>query len=424
MDPTKKPPEMSMYLSTLKKARIHREDGGSWRLLEPATQTPSQDPCRVLPAFQEIRRFLERRGDARVRISELFDHLQLPPLGIRNGLAPLFLALYTAMHLDDLAFYEDGTFLRAVRGDEFMRMSKAPETFEIQFCRIEGLRADVFDLLVRILEIASANKPGQLLDIVRPLCQFVAQLPNYARNTNRLSPTAVSVRSAILTAQEPVKLLFEDLPIGCGMAPFPVNGPCPSSAAKQFAERLRAAIDELRTAFSALLSRMRDYVRTEFDVVGPFAVVRERLSVRAEPLVVMAIEPRMRALCMRLTDAVLAEDAWLESFGSLLSSQPPSRWHDNDEDTFKRELSSHALRFRNLESIAFKARGKSEWAEAFRVALTKEDGSEVQEVIYVSKEDSEAVDQLAAALRAVLGADRRLGMAAISKVAWKYIGGR
>lgn len=249
MDRTKKPPEMSMYLSILKRGRIHREDHGAWRLFEPTARTESEDPCRFLPAFQAIQVFLEKRGDGRVKVSEMFFHLAQPPLGIRAGIAPLILALFTAIHPEDVAFYEDNTFLREVRGDEFMRMSKAPETFEIQLCRIVGLRADVFELLLRVMEIASpTNKAGQILDVVRPLCQFVARLPDYARNTRRLSSVALAVRAAILAAKEPVKLLFQDLPLACNMEPFPMTGPSSHSAAKQFAARLRSAIDELRAA--------------------------------------------------------------------------------------------------------------------------------------------------------------------------------
>lgn len=423
MDETKKPPEMSMYLSILKRGRVHREDRGTWRLVEPAGHTETQDPCRILPTFRAIRAFLDKRGDARVKVSELFTHLGQPPWGIHGGLAPLFLALFAVIHADDVAFYEDNTFLREVRGDEFMRMSKAPTTFDVQLCRIVGIRSDVFELLLRVMEIASpADKSAQILDVVRPLCQFVAQLPNYARNTRRLSSVALAVRDVILAAKEPVKLLFQDLPIACEMKPFPAQGPCLPDAAKQFAVCLRTAIDELRTASPGLMDRMRDCVRAEFSLVGDFVAVRDRLAARAEPLVVMTTDPRLKALCLRFTDRALVEEAWLESLGSLVALQPPSRWRDSDEDTFNREMSAQAQQFRNLESIAFKKHGAGDWAEAFRLALTKEDGSEAQEVVYVEKEERAAIDQIAEGVRAVLGSDRRLGMAAISKVVWQYIG--
>ncbi len=46
MDPTKKPPEMSIYLSVLAQSKIHRHDGYNWIIAEPEA---AKDPCRLLP---------------------------------------------------------------------------------------------------------------------------------------------------------------------------------------------------------------------------------------------------------------------------------------------------------------------------------------------------------------------------------------
>ena len=422
MDPEKKPPEMSMYLSILKNARIHIEKGGTWRLAEPSS---SDDPCRVGSTFQEIRAFLEERGDVRRNVSELFSHLGKPPLGVRLGLAPLFLALYAAIHPDDVAFYEDNSFLPEVRGDEFMRMTKAPETFEIQLCRIMGLRSEIFESLLKALDIASpSDKSTRVVDVVRSLCQFVARLPDYARKTRRLSPEAIAVREVILGAKDPVKLLFHDLPIACALKAFPVEGMVAPSAAKQYARSLRSVTAELRDAAIVLHDRIRNRIRDEFNLLGRFAGVRERLAIRAEPLVIAATEPRLKALCLRFIDRTLSEDGWLESLGSLVVQRPPSRWSDSEEDIFNTELSSLGSRFRNLESIVFKKGAAGEWAEAFRLALTKEDGSEAQEVVFVEKDEQEEVDKLVEELQNVLGKKRHVGMAALSKVAWRRLGKR
>jgi hypothetical protein len=56
------------------------------------------------------------------------------------------------------------------------------------------------------------------------------------------------------------------------------------------------------------------------------------------------------------------------------------------------------------------------------LALTKDDGSEAQEVVYIERDEKGAVDGLAAQLQAILGVDRRLGIAALSKVVWRHFG--
>jgi hypothetical protein len=62
----------------------------------------------------------------------------------------------------------------------------------------------------------SARRGPQLLDVVKPLCVFVARLPEYVHHTKKLSAVAVACRDAILGARDPARLLFSDLPKACG----------------------------------------------------------------------------------------------------------------------------------------------------------------------------------------------------------------
>ncbi len=146
MDSAKKPPEMSMYLSVLHAAGLHREEDGVWRIAEPLA---GDDPSNVRPLLARILEVLEARRGGRVKVVDLFAELRRPPFGLRDGLAPLLLAVFAAIHERDVAFYENGRFLREVTGYEFQRLTKATESFEIQYCRIGGVRAVVFEKLFR-----------------------------------------------------------------------------------------------------------------------------------------------------------------------------------------------------------------------------------------------------------------------------------
>ena len=419
MDPTKKPPEMSMYLSVLHQARIHVETKNGWALRIPDAR---HDSLNVAPCLHAIRSFLESSGDQRIKASDILAYLVKPPYGIRAGLAPIYLAVYTALNAQELAFYEDGTFLREVQGAEFLRLCKVPKSFELQLCRVAGLRAEVFESLLRILNIKpSRDREAHILDVVRPLCVFVAGLPDYVRNTRRLPDQALAVREAILAAREPVKVLFHDLPIACGIGPFPAAGKVPTFRAKAFSKQLKIRLDELRTAFDDLLDRTRRSIMEAFNLDGRFGDVRAKLANRADAIVVFASEPRLKALCLRFNDRALAEDAWLESLGSFLVLQPPNRWGDAEEDTFTREISALASRFKNLESIAFEKRRPGDFAEAFKVSLTKNDGTEAQEVVFVEKNKLEDVTAVANEIEQIIGRDRKLGMAALSRVVWSTL---
>jgi hypothetical protein len=107
--------------------------------------------------------------------------------------------------------------------------------------------------------------------------------------------------------------------------------------------------------------------------------------------------------------------------GSLLCAQPPVRWKDSEEDTFQREIHNLVLRFKGLESIAFENTPPTDFAEAFHLSLTKSDGSEAREVVFVEKDSISDVDALASEIQELVDRDRAVGIAALSRVVWSAL---
>ncbi|MBS0418037.1 MAG: hypothetical protein JSR66_10010 [Proteobacteria bacterium] len=420
MDPSKKPPEMSMYMSVLERGQLHVRTEDAYRLQVPVGKN---DVLRFAPCFNAIRTLLEGHADQRLKASYVLDMLERPPYGVRQGLGPLMLALFTAMHSQELAFYEDDAFLRQVGADEFLRLTKDPSSFSIQLCRIAGVRAEVFDSILKVLGLRSARSSTEhlVLDVVRPLCLFVAGLPEYARNTQRLSAPTLQVRSTILSSRDPVLLLFSDLPKACAFEPFLQNKDVNAAQARAFATALKASVEELRAAFGQLLERLGTALSAEFGINGDLEEVRTALKLRAEAVSLHAGEPRLKAFCLRLVDTALGGDAWLESLGSLLATQPPAKWRDGDEDIFIRELNSRVQRFRDLEAIVFHQGGGAGRHEAYRLALTRQDGHESHQVIYVDEKRVREVEALTRKIQQLIGSDRSLALAALSRVTWNTL---
>lgn len=335
LDPAKKPPEMSMYLSVLKNTGLHQQREGSWRIGEPHHKTDER--CRVLPTLHEIREIVKEQPDSRVNIAKLFDELRKPPYGVRDGLIPLLLTVFAIAHEKDVAFYKDGSFVRELDGETMLLLTKAPERFDIQYCKIEGVRAEVFERLLTVLEVKAAEGRNlEVLDVVKTLCVFVAQLPAFVLNTKKLPPAALAVRDTILSAREPARLLFSDLPKACGFEPIGSHATA-TKATIAFVKTLKTALDDLRTAFPEMQERMRVRLRGAFDLPGTFQQFRTTLSARSEQVLFGVAEPKLRAFCLRLIDDNLLESDWLESLGSYLALKPPSKWHDAEEDLFNND---------------------------------------------------------------------------------------
>ncbi len=416
MSANQRPPEMSMYLSILRQGNIHVEGEKTWYIQEPPS---NDDPCHVLPALKRIEVLLKSGIDNKVPVTELFTDLMRPPFGIREGLIPLLLAIYYVAHRQDIAIFEDGTFLREVRGDDFYRLIKAPEYFEIQHSAIEGIRASVFDQLIDTLGIqqASSGQDSRILDVVQPLCNFVVQLPEYVHNTKKLSPEAISVRDLLMSAKEPAPLLFRDLPIACGYPPFDVTESIDNNRVQDFAEKLKIYLGELQDSYTELLERLKFTIFEIFDVGGG-AQRRSLLKKRADTLRVSVAETQLKALCGRLGDDKLSEKKWIESVASFVASKPPFYWVDSDERVLQQELDVLASRFKRVESIHSGANGVPDGSKGIRVAITHTDGNERVEVMYPRPEDGKALEDIQTQIQSLLTKHGRLGLAAVAHAVW------
>ncbi len=415
MDPEKKPPEMSMYLSVLREAGLHSEGADGWIVGVPPA---GRDACNVRPVFARMLQVLEGRSGGRMTVPDLFAAVRRPPFGIRDGLIPLLFAAFAAVHEQDVAFFEEGAFLSHVGGREFQRLVKAPERFEVQFCRLAGVRAAVFEKVFQLLRPGQTRLPkSDILDVVRPLCEFAAQLPVYTHRTGSLSAHAGAVREALLQAEEPAVLLFTQLPEACEVGSLDSSDSVSRPIVEQFVDRLRSALDELRLAYPMLLERIKDDVMAAFDRPGRLGEVRDAIGATARRLLVAVTDPRLKAFCLRLNDDGLGEREWLEALGSFVCSKPPAKWSDGDARSFREELGRLTMHFRRVESAAFPG-GDDVSFEAVRFAVTRRDGQEVEQILYVGPDEEERAHELEAQILLLLRAEKRVGLMAASRAMW------
>jgi len=416
MDSVKAPPEMSMYLSVLEAGRLHRKFGTGYRFANP----PSEDPCKLLPSLNRLMDVLTAQPDARVSVARLLEALYVPPYGVREGVAYLLFAAFARIHENELAFYENDVFVRQLGAAEMQRLVKSPASFSTQYCRVAGVRSALFEHLIQILMPDRVmERELDVLDIVRPLCVFAAQLPPYSQKTLRVDATAQAVRAALISAKEPAPLLFNDLPRACGFEPFSTRGgSAERSRAAKFAGALKSAIDELKFAYPSLLDLMRSSLGSAFERPTD---TRVALRTVAEPLLFAVRDASLRALCLRFTDVRLGENEWLESIGSLVCEKPPSKWIDADLDRFRENLERFAARFARIESLQFPT-GTTDSSSAMRVAITRPDGTEVDKVLQIGPDEEDAAHDLEAALLPLLRQhEGHVALVAAMRAVWKEL---
>ncbi|WP_150119809.1 hypothetical protein [Collimonas pratensis] len=413
-DINKRPPEMALYLSILKYGKIHVETKAGWAFRVPK---PKDDHCRVLPALEHITDVLQLKGiDALVPVLEVFDALSLPPFGIREGLQPFIVAIYLATYHQRVALYEDGTYLHEVSGEAFLRLMKEPQHFHLQYCELDTVRAEVLNNLLTQLKInpRDASKTD-LLDLIRPLAIFISrEVPDYARKTHILSAAASTVRTALLDAREPIKLIFTTLPEACGLSPVGKGG---LKNPELFAAGLKTALHEIRTAYPNLIQRLSDSITAAFKIDLTGQQARENIMDRAAQLGAAVTEPALKAFALRLSDKILDHRGWIESIANLLARKSPERWTDKDESEFNHQLELAAGKFLRTE-MALIGTTKKLNGHACRIALTKSDGTEMGDLINWDGMDDARIATAEIAIKDILAQHGRYGMAAAMKAIW------
>ncbi len=407
--PDKAPPAKSMYLSVLKAGNIHRKEKKEWIIAAPNQE---KDHCNLRPALDAIRDKLEEQSDARVKVSDIYILLRAKPFGVRDGLIPILLLVVLLEYESEIAVYEDGQFVPDIEEFAIMRLVKAPETFEFQLCRITGVRRKIIQQLAEVVNGGKAEK-GDLLSIVRPLCLFVAGLPEYARNTDNLTDSTLALRKAVQKAQEPANLVFKSIPSALGFK----NGKIEPN---QLATELASSLSELRRCFPELQSRLSQAILKCFGSDANLEEWRAETSGKAELVLQHLADAELRSFCLKLHDDILPEKEWLESLGSLLTRRPPSRWGDRDEETFNEAIKLYSARFLRVLSTCFD-QDASLPSESIRLAITKRDGSEQDIVLSLDKQKQKEIDLLKKQLRQNIPKDSNTAIVALSQIMWDLL---
>jgi hypothetical protein len=193
---------------------------------------------------------------------------------------------------------------------------------------------------------------------------------------------------------------------------------------------LREALAELQRTYDDLLAHATDVLFGAFDVSPKKG--RSELQLRARAIADYAVEPRMRALLLHLTDAELAEVLWIEAVATLCVGKPPRTWTDTDRARFQVVVSDLARSFKHLEAMMFevsRAVLKSGTpAQVLRLGVTDQFSPEIEHVVTVSFDEVQRLTRLTESLENLLAeeepqAAKHVVIAALALTAKKLMSG-
>lgn len=377
-------PERAIYEALLHSTGIHRfNSAGGWRFGPPR---PRDSLVGVWRAMSEV---VDRAQAETVGVRAIYEALMRAPIGLKEGPVPILLVAFLQCRHEDVAIYQDGTYQPVLTADLMERLIKTPERFALKRFDLRGARQGVLDAIADAVGRDAALRPrnASVLAVAAPLLSLLRRLPQYSlRASTGLSETAQAIRSVLLNAREPDELLFRDLPLACGCAPF-AAGRRPSQArASEYAEQLAVGIAELSQAFDSLRNLVRVELASMLSLPTAMPALRGDLRARARRLEGQVIDPPLRSFLFTAADEHLDDGDWLEAVALAVSDRPPASWRDEDVSRFVVRLGEIAGLVGRVEALHFDALAAGGVGfVARRISVTAPDGQERRTVVWVDE---------------------------------------
>ncbi|NJM08973.1 hypothetical protein HC891_26390, partial [Candidatus Gracilibacteria bacterium] len=367
------PPARAVYESVLRAGGLHQQDAtGTWCITAPS----AGNELRLYPAWQALEEALATARAEPQALKTLFELLEAPPYGVKGGLTPLlFVALYIT-RAGEINLYERGNYVPTPDMAMFERLLTRPEHFAVRLSRADGARKQVYERLAQALAPRALELPVQpaLLAVAMPLLRILNGLPAYSKQTRQISAQAQAVRQAVREARSPDELLFELLPLACGLTTFASDEADGTARVEAFAAALKAAVQELQTAYPQLIETIGEVTGTAFGLRTSGTHARSELQARYELIAATSNDSQLRGLGVRLETADAEGNAWLESLAALVMKRPPELWGDSELPAFRVAIAELGRRFQTAEELAVAARAVPAEAPLLRIGLASGSG--------------------------------------------------
>ncbi|MDO9142318.1 MAG: hypothetical protein Q7U38_18525, partial [Methylobacter sp.] len=258
---------------------------------------------------------------------ELYALMEKPPYGVQKGVSSLLFVAYYLANQRSLALYESGVFCPVVSQELFEILAKRPELFTLEAFDFSGIRADLFNRYLEKL-IGKVPEHSTLLDIVKPLAKFIAQLPAYTLATKKLDKQTIAVRDAFQSTQSPMTLLFKTLPEACGYPAY-LGTDLTDNDPGEFLNALVGHLKRLNQAYPNLLKDFRQKLAAALKEPAEISLneLRTRISQKYAGLEHYTVDKQgLVAFILRLQNNKETDTAWLESVAAFLGKLPPDKW--------------------------------------------------------------------------------------------------
>lgn len=404
---SKFPPEKTIYLSLLKENDISP-------IRENATDVISiNNGSTFYKLWRASEDFLQSAKTEQLKISKFSELLSKRPFKLKQGLIDFWVPTFLFLKRDDFAIFNEESYIPNLSEDNLELIAKYPEQYSIKTFDIEGVKLDIFNSYRTFLNIATQQKfdNNSFIETIKPFIIFYKQLPEYSKNTQRLSSSAKKIRKAIATSKDPEETFFEAFPNALGLTLSALQQDI--AKLQNFTTSLQDAVRELRTAYDELVKRFEDFICNEF--VGQssdFEEYKMYLQKRFSKLKKHLLLSNQKTFVQRLDSPLDDRKAWLNSIAQAVIGKTLETFSDEDEILLYEKFKAMILELDSLTKISKTDIDESK-EEVIGVKIDSFFSKIDPKVVRVPKNKSKEIEQLKNELKNKLGKDNTSNIAAV-----------
>lgn len=415
------PAERGLFASLLERTGLHAETSNGWRFVDPGSGT--EDPHNLGPTWEAAKVHLRSNANRSVPVAEICNIWRSAPYGIKDGLLPILAAAFLLSQRTTLACYREGIFLARVSGLDMEILARDPADIQARWMDLpemsRGLLSEMADI-VRNLDEENTLTHLEPIDVAKGLVAIFDRLHPWVGRTQRLSRSARRIRQLFKQANDPNKLIFDDIPRLLPEAQSIDN----EDTTKQIATRVLEGLTELRQAYPTMLNRMRETLLEELQVPNASPSMLSELRARADNVRELGGDHRQEAFIVRIA-GFAGTDEDMAGLAGMALNKPTRDWVDLDIDRATLDLATMAQRFIRAEAYA-RVKGRVDKRHAMAVVVgIGGQPKMIHDEFEVTDQDQSAVEALIDRVDGTLKGNgkeqRNVILAALAELSARYL---
>ena len=401
------PPEKTIFLSLLKENGISpiRDNG----LEVPKVKRGSS----FVKLWALSEKFIAGAKSEPRGLDEFVRILSKRPFKLKQGLIDFWIPTFLFIKRDDFALFGEGGYIPNLSDENLELIAKDPQNYKIKTFDIEGVKLDIFNSYRLFLNQSKELKfdNNSFIETIKPFLTFYKQLPEYSKQTNRLSAAAIKIRRAISTSIDPEETFFEAFPAALNFTITSLQKE--KKKLQEYTNTLQASIRELRTCYDNLLQRFEDYICNEIVYEKlEFEDYKEKLQGRFKKLKKHLLLANQKTFIQRIDSQLDDKKAWLNSIAQAVVGKTLESFSDEDEIILYDKFKSLVIELDGLTNIS-KSDLDEEKEEVIGVKIDSFFSTIAPKIVKVPKKKEAEINEIKNQLKKKLSGDKTLNIAAL-----------